>query len=153
MSSEGVNEMLRNGDFSGDSLDSFRNTYKLHMKFVKGTSVVLLMTPLFVLTCMTLGLSLQTLSRLNVTTCAESNRSRVDLNSTLCTYINQFPLTEEVYATVCLFNGETRLDIRYFSRGRATVKGIYIDRRQFRHLKRYIYHIDHEMNRHYNEDP
>lgn len=141
---ESCNECL--GSEWNTSDRSFSQTYKLHMNFVKGTSAVLLITPLFVLICSTIAVSVQILNT-DISKCNNRAGNYTELNSTLCTYVKQFPLTEDVFATVCSYKRSMRLDIRYFINGRPTIKGIYINRRQFLYLKRSLYHIEYEMQK------
>lgn len=133
-------------DSSMNSGYIFKKTYALHMKFVKGTAVVLLTIPLIVLICVTIVISANTLNT-NDNRYSNKTKPYVDLNSTLCTQIKQYPLTGGIYATICVYKNSCRLDIRYFISGRPTIKGIYIDRTQFLYLKRTLYHIEYEMNK------
>jgi len=85
----------------------------LHLKWVKWVGVVLLLS--------STTFSLVTIVNIVWT---PSDSSLPNLNRTLCSYIKQFPLGNNHYATVCHWEGKAFVDIRRFHNGTATIRGI-----------------------------
>lgn len=66
-------------------------------------------------------------------------------NQNMCTSMRQYGLDNNIVATVCVYGGRTRLDIRQFLNGRATIKGIYLPLSSYQMLILHWDAIRHEM--------
>ena len=58
-----------------------------------------------------------------------------------CSYVDRYPLSNEVYAMVCS-NETIQIDIRRFRSGKPSVEGITLSRIQWQYLKSSVDHID-----------
>ena len=67
--------------------------------------------------------------------------SKVDITPTVrdshCSNIHQFPLSDNVYVSMCDLQGSLVYDIRQFVSGNATIKGISLNKNQWLNLKTY----------------
>lgn len=60
----------------------------------------------------------------------------------MCSYTDQFPLTNDVYVSICSLNQKRLIDIRRFQGGLPTFEGIQMSRMQWQYLKTSVGHID-----------
>lgn len=59
-----------------------------------------------------------------------------------CSYVDRYPLGDEVYVRICHSEGNITLDIRRFKQDEGTTNGIQINKMQWQYLKNSIDHID-----------
>ena len=127
----------------GSSLSSLYKQYAVHIKILKLTGIVTLVS----MVAVTLAITT------NIYT-LEHRRNGTDLtiqppvtvnNSSLCHFIKQFALPDHYFVTVCLYQNEIRLDIPLFINGRPTIKGVYLTIKQFDFLKRLLPHLHKEI--------
>jgi hypothetical protein len=62
--------------------------------------------------------------------------------SPMCPYVDQFPLTNDVYVSICSLNQNSLIDFRRFKDGLPTIEGIQLSRMQWQYLKTSVGHID-----------
>ena len=67
------------------------------------------------------------------------------LNSTLCGYNKQFDLPEQYKVTVCSYQQQVRIDIRYFIGNTSSIRGIAVNKRQYNYLQRLTPNINHAV--------
>lgn len=60
----------------------------------------------------------------------------------MCPYTDQFPLTNDVYVSICSLNQNSLIDIRRFKNGLPTIEGIQMSKMQWQYLKASAGHID-----------
>ena len=66
---------------------------------------------------------------------SDTNTTSFDLtNTSLCDFAKSFPISRQVYVTVCLYNKAIRIDLRLFLNHKATIKGIYLTTSQWKRL-------------------
>lgn len=58
-----------------------------------------------------------------------------------CPYVDQYPLTNEVYARICV-NDTIQIDIRRFYDGNPSNEGIILSQMQWHYLKSSVDHVD-----------
>lgn len=58
-----------------------------------------------------------------------------------CPYVDQYPLSNEVYARICV-NGTIQIDIRRFYNGNPSNEGIILSQMQWHYLKSSVDHVD-----------
>jgi hypothetical protein len=58
-----------------------------------------------------------------------------------CSYLDQYPLSNEVYANICV-NDTVQIDIRRFDFGKPSGEGITLSKAQWQYLKTSINHMD-----------
>ena len=110
------------------NLSSLYEQYNIHITILKWTGVIVL------LTVMTISLAI-TSNAANYSDKLKSDCLRIttplfeeinkELNETLCQHITQFDLTEQHKVTVCLYQQQIRIDIRYFIGNKTTIRGIF----------------------------
>ncbi|OOZ35901.1 hypothetical protein BOW52_11060 [Solemya elarraichensis gill symbiont] len=71
----------------------------------------------------------------NETLCIEQTEIP-DLNNSLCTYARQYALSNNYFVTVCRYHGIVRIDVRLFLNGIATIRGIFLNNKQWNSLWR-----------------
>ena len=58
-------------------------------------------------------------------------------SSSLCHYLKQYSLPNDIRISVCIYAGRVRIDLRQFIADKATIKGIALNLAQFRRLEDY----------------
>lgn len=115
------------------------NNIKYHTTIVKWIGVMMLLTvsvtvPIIVI-----------IARGYPSTCHTSEPDVTEsrtVNMSTCSYVKQFHLSHQTYATVCSINGHIIVDLRHFVNHTATVKGIGLDIMQWMTLKQHISTVD-----------
>ena len=112
------------------------NNMRCHFTIIKFTGVFLI-----------LGLTLTTVTIISTvhSNCTENNTTtyqNINLNMTLCDFIKMFPLSYDMAVTICVQNGETRIDIRQFLNDKPTIRGIYLTTDQWQRFKTMFHDID-----------
>lgn len=64
-----------------------------------------------------------------------------------CSYVDKYPLSDEVYLRICQSDGDVLIDIRLFKDEEGTSDGIQITKMQWQYLKNSIAHIDSSIMR------
>ncbi len=76
----------------------------------------------------------------------ETEVAHENMNLSVCTYVKQFNLLHQTYATVCNSNGHIIVDVRLFLNHTATSKGIGLNLRQWLTLKQLTPTIDRSIH-------
>lgn len=63
-----------------------------------------------------------------------------------CSFVDQYPLSNEIYARICV-NKTTQLDIRRYLSGKPGNEGITLIKTQLQYLKKSIDHIDESISK------
>lgn len=58
-----------------------------------------------------------------------------------CSYVDRYPLSNEVYVMICA-NNSTEIDIRRYQSGKPSTEGITLSKTQWQYLKTSVDHID-----------
>lgn len=121
------------------SLESTYERYWIHINILKWTGVVVLLA--LTTTSLSMVVNLKTVKCVNSTSdcikilsTSPPNFSLPDINNTFCRDIKQYPLPDEYFATVCRYQGQLRIDIRRFINGKASIRGIALNVRQWNYL-------------------
>ena len=123
----------------GSSLSSLYEQYAVHIKIIKLTGIVTLVS--MVAVTLSITTNLYTLEhRRNGTDITIQPPVTVN-NSSLCHFIKQFALPDHYFVTVCPYQNEIRLYNRQFINGRPTIKGVYLTMKQFNFLERLLPHL------------
>jgi hypothetical protein len=118
---------------------SFRNTsLHYHLNFIKWIGIIVI-----ALICTIPVFLIYVYSDCGVP--ANDGDIRPNLNQTVCTFVEQFHLQDNLYATVCNQANYVFLDIREFINGTATIRGIDLNLLQWISLKRFTSSIDKVM--------
>ncbi|OOZ35862.1 hypothetical protein BOW52_11090, partial [Solemya elarraichensis gill symbiont] len=136
---------MMNADLTS-SRNSFDEKFKMHFTYIKVTAVVLLfavnISALIFIAHVVKPPPRSSTDCIKIESDVESNVSEVSVNDTLCTYVKQFPLPEHYRITVCLYRGRTRIDVRRFINDTATIKGVFLNIKQWKYMRSIIPRID-----------
>ena len=127
------------------SLSSIYQNYDFHFDIIKMTGIIVLLSLLSATLVMTNSVY-EMERKHNGSDCirlpGQTYDSNEQWNSTLCDYMKQFPLPEEYFITVCLYQKTVRIDFRKFINGKPTILGFYLKLNQWNYLKRLQKYID-----------
>lgn len=127
------------------SLSSIYQNYDFHFDIIKMTGIIVLLSLLSATLVMTNSVY-EMERKHNGSHCirlpGQTYDSNEQWNSTLCDYMKQFPLPEEYFITVCLYQKTVRIDFRKFINGKPTILGFYLKLNQWNYLKRLQKYID-----------
>ena len=131
------------------SLSSIYQNYDFHFDIIKMTGIIVLLSLLSTTLVMTNSVyKMEKAKKHNKSDCIHSFTPEVTFdsqgqwNETLCDYMKQFPLPEDYYVTVCLYQKTVRIDFRKFINGKPTILGFYLKLNQWNYLKRLQKYID-----------
>ena len=129
------------------SLSSLYEKYNIHINILKWTGVVVLLammsTSLAITSNMTRNSFQNSSDCIKITTTSDDRR----FNDTLCKYIKTFDLPEQYKLSVCSYQQQVRIDIRYFIGDKATIRGIHLNKLQWAYLQRLTPHINSAVKR------
>lgn len=123
------------------SLHSTYKGYDMHITILKWTGVVVL-AALVITSVAVTSASMAASNESRGSDCIRIvNKPPIDLNVSLCTYMKQFDLPDGYVVSVCRYQDSVRIDLRQFINGRATIRGIALNVRQWEYLQRITSHI------------
>lgn len=120
------------------SASSLYRNYDVHLDILKLTGIVVLLA----IMAATLALITHVHPCHYDTDCKEIQISEVPMNDSLCSYVEQFSLSDDYTLTVCNYQTKVRIDVRKFIGGHPTILGYFINTAQWNQLKRLTPKID-----------
>ena len=117
------------------SLRSIYDQYAIHFDAIKCTGFIVLLALVTTMLSITSNIKEEEITG-NSSDCIQIGiRPPSELNNTLCTMADQYPIPNEYFATVCKYQGDIRIDLRHFINGKPTIRGIYLSVRQWNYLQ------------------
>lgn len=77
----------------------------------------------------------------------ETNITTVNMNNTLCDFIQSFSISGNVYVSICLYQETFRIDLRFFINKKASIKGLHLTTEQWKRLIKIISIINNVLSR------
>ena len=127
------------------SMSSLYRNFEIHLDILKLTGVVVLLSIMSVTLALTGNIySREKSQNTTMIDCIRSPTiyTRQQLYMSLCSYIKQYPLPGDYYVTICTYQSNITVDVRFFLNGKPTIKGFFLNTNQYRYFKRLIPHID-----------